>query len=94
MPLKFEKVDDVLTDQARENLMKDFRKEVNSIKHSLMDLIAIELGHKYDYNNSIDMFDILAEINTSLGEIEGTIYAYDSGYVELKQRYEQLLQSL
>lgn len=94
MPLKFEKVDDILTDEARENLMKDFAKEVNSIKHSVMDLIAIELGHKYDYNNSIDMFDILTEINASLGEIANTIYAYDTGYVELKQRYEQLLQSL
>lgn len=87
--MTFEKVDDILTDEARENLMKDFVKEVNSIKHSVMDLIAIELGHKYDYNNSIDMFDILTEINGSLGEIADVIHAYDTEYTELKLRYKQ-----
>lgn len=94
MPLEFEKIDDILTDEAREKLMGKHNKERDWIKQAVMDMVSIAQNGRWDYDNSVRMFDAVAEINDALNSMADTMYEYDISYNILLEKYNEVVQQL
>ena len=90
----FEKVDDILTDEAREKLMGKHNKERDWIKQAVMDMVAIAQNGRWDYDNSVRMFDAVAEINDALNSMADVMYEYDTSYSILLEKYNETVQNL
>lgn len=94
MPLKFEKVDDIMTDETRGELMGKHNKERDWIKQAVMDMVAIAQNGRWDYDKSVRMFDAVAEINDALNSMADTLYEYDTSYSILLEKYGEIVKQL
>lgn len=94
MSQTFEKVDDILTDETRGELMGKHNKERDWIKQAVMDMVAIAQNDRWDYDNSVRMFDAVAEINDALNSMADTMYEYDISYNILLEKYNEIVQKL
>lgn len=94
MSMEFEKIDDILTDEARKKLMGKHNKERDWIKQAVMDMVAIAQNGRWDYDNSVRMFDAVAEINDALNSMADTMYEYDISYNILLEKYNEVVQKL
>ena len=84
MSMTFEKVDDILTDQARENMIDMLTLNVDFVKSGVMELAAIARK-----SESITCFDTIVAINKQL---DGILDAYaDLGYAysTLLEKYQE-----
>lgn len=93
MPLKFEKIDDILTDERREDLMSNHRRARDRIKEVVMDLIGIALNDRYDYRKDVQTFDNVAEINDALNAMADVMYEYDTSYSLLLEKYNEAIKA-
>lgn len=85
MSQTFEKVDDVLTEDARDDMTGKFTADSDFIKAGVMGLV--ELMQKY--NNPVKAFEIIAEISQDLDDM-WEVYA-DLGYAysTLLEKYQE-----
>lgn len=89
MSLKFEKVDDILTDEARSELIGKHNKERDWIKQSVIDLIAI--ANSLGYHKALQLFDSVVEINDALNVMVDALYEYDTAYSLLLEKYQEAI---
>ena len=94
MSLKFKTVDDILTDEAREELMDKHNKERAWIKQAVMDMVAIAQNGQWDYDNSVRLFDAVAEVNEGLNSIADVMFEYSTSYSILLEKYNKIVQQL
>lgn len=94
MSMEIEKVDDILTDEARGELMGKHNKERDWIKQAVIDMVAIAQNGRWDYDNSVRMFDAVAEINDALNSMADVMYEYDISYSILLEKYNETVQNL
>lgn len=94
MAVTFEKVDDILTDKAREELMAKHNKERDWIKQAVIDMVAIAQNDRWDYDNSVRMFDAVAEVNEGLNSMADVMYEYATSYAILLEKYNEIVQQL
>jgi len=94
MAVTFEKVDDILTDKARVELMGKHNKERDWIKQAVIDMVAIAQNDRWDYDNSVRMFDAVAEVNEGLNSMADVMYEYDTSYSLLLEKYNEIVQNL
>lgn len=94
MSLKFEKVDDILTDERREELMSDHRSSRERVKEVVIDLIDVAQNGKYDYRKGTQIFDAVVEINDALNSMADALYEYDTSYDILLEKYSKNIQRL
>ena len=85
MPLKFEKVDDILTDKAREELINKHSINQEWIKTCVIDLITIANS----YNKSSQLFDSVVAMDNALNIMAGVLYEYDTAYSLLLEKYQE-----
>lgn len=88
MSIMFEKVDDILTNEAREELIYKYNKERDWIKQAVIDLIAI--ANTLGYHKALQLFDSVVDINDSLNAMTDTIYEYDTAYSTLLEKYQEV----
>lgn len=94
MSLEFEKVDDILTDERREDLMSNHRRARDRVKEVAIDLIDVAQDGKYDYRKGVQIFDDVAEINEALNAMADVMYEYDTSYSLLLEKYNEIVQNL
>ena len=91
MAIKFEKVDDILTEDARDTMTDKLTADIEFIKDGVMALVAITMKPKYNLyaNDSTKVFDTIAEISDQLDEM-WEVYA-DLGYAysTLLEKYQE-----
>ena len=91
MSQTFEKVDDILTEDARDAMTNKFTADTDFIKDGVMALVAITMKPKYSLyaNDSSKVFDTIAEISDQLDEM-WEVYA-DLGYAysTLLEKYQE-----
>jgi len=85
MPLKFEKVDDILTDKAREELINKHSINQEWIKTCVIDLITIANS----YNKSSQLFDSVVAMDNALNIMADVLYEYDTAYSLLLEKYQE-----
>lgn len=91
MSLKFEKIDDVLTENARDIMTDNISADIDEVKSGVMGLVAI-IQQTWSYvsqGDSIKCFDTIATINEQLDNI-WEVYA-DLGYAysTLLEKYQE-----
>lgn len=94
MSLEFKKVDDILTDETREELMDKHNKERAWIKQAVMDMVAIAQNGQWDYDNSVRLFDAVAEVNEGLNSIADVMFEYSTSYSILLEKYNKIVKQL
>lgn len=87
MSQTFEKVDDILTDEARNELIDKHNKERDWIKQSVIDSIAI--ANSLGYYKALQLFDSVVEINDALNVMVDALYEYDTAYSLLLEKYQE-----
>ena len=85
MSLKFEKVDDILTDKAREELINKHSINQEWIKTCVIDLITIANS----YNKSSQLFDSVVAMDNALNIMADVLYEYDTAYSLLLEKYQE-----
>lgn len=94
MSMKFEKIDDILTDERREDLMSNHRRARDRVKEVAIDLIDVAQDSKYDYRKGLQIFDDVAEISEALNAMADVMYEYDTSYSLLLEKYNEIVQNL
>ena len=94
MSMEFEKIDDILTDERREDLMSNHRRARDRVKGVAIDLIDDAQDGKYDYRKGVQIFDDVAEINDALNVMADVMYEYDTSYSLLLEKYNEIVQQL
>lgn len=91
MPLKFEKVDDILTEDARDEMTDKFTADTDCIKSGVMALVAITMKPKYNLyaNDSTKVFDTIAEISDQLDEMWEVYSDLAYSYYLLLEKYQE-----
>ena len=86
MSLKFEKVDDILTEDARDKMNDKFTADTDFIKANVMELVGL-MQKRTTY--PVKAFDIIAEISQDLDDM-WEVYA-DLGYAysTLLEKYQE-----
>lgn len=92
MPLKFEKVNDILTDERREDLMSNHRRARDRVKEVAIDLI--DVAQDSNYRKGVLIFDDVAEISEALNAMADVMYEYDTSYSLLLEKYNEIVQNL
>lgn len=85
MSLKFEMVDDILTDKAREELINKHSINQEWIKTCVIDLITIANS----YNKSSQLFDSVVAMDNALNIMADVLYEYDTAYSLLLEKYQE-----
>lgn len=85
MPLKFEKVDDILTGKAREELINKHGNNQEWIKTCVIDLITIANS----YNKGSQLFDSVVAMDNALSVMADVLYEYDAAYSLLLEKYQE-----
>ena len=86
MPLKFEKVDDVLTEDARDAMLDKFTTDSDFIKAGVMGLV--ELMQKRT-DHPIKAFEIIAEISQDLEDMWDVYSDLGYAYSTLLEKYQE-----
>lgn len=81
------KIDDILTNEAREELINKCNKERGWIKQAVIDLIAI--ANSLGYHKGLQLFDSVVDVNDSLNAMTDIIYEYDTAYSTLLEKYQE-----
>ena len=89
MPLKFEKVDDILTDKAREELINKHGNNQEWIKTCVIDLITIANS----YNKGSQLFDSVVAMDNALNAMADVMYEYDTSYSVLLEKYNEAIKA-
>ena len=86
MPMEFKKVDDILTEDARDTMTDKFTADSNFIKAGVMGLVELMQKHT---NNPVKAFEIIAEISQDLDDM-WEVYA-DLGYAysTILEKYQE-----
>lgn len=88
MSITFEKVDDILTNEAREELINKYNKERDWIKQAVIDVIAI--ANSLGYHKALQLFDSVVDVNDSLNAMTDIIYEYNTAYSTLLEKYQEV----
>lgn len=86
MPLKFEKVDDILTEKARDEMLDKFTADSDFIKAGVMGLV--ELMQKRT-NYPVKAFEIIAEISQDLEDMWEVYSDLGYAYSTLLEKYQE-----
>ena len=86
MPIKFEKVDDILTVDARDTMTDKFTADSDFIKAGVMGLV--ELMQKRT-NYSVKAFEIIAEISEDLNDMWEVYSDLGYAYSTLLEKYQE-----
>lgn len=89
MPLTFEKVDDILTEEAIYTMSKNFTKYRDQIKDTAMDLTHIT--QDYDQNENVRMFDDITAISFALDAMDDILREWKISYAALLEKYDKLV---
>ena len=89
MPLKFEKVDDILTDEAIYTMNKNFTRYSDQIKSTAMDLVY--RSQNYDYETNAQMFNDITAMSFALDAMIDTLREYQASYAALLGKYDELV---
>ena len=91
MPIKSEKVDDILTEEAIYTINKNFTGYSDQIKSTVMDLVY--RSQNYDYETDARMFDDITAISFTLDAMIDTLREYQASYVALLGKYNDLVKT-
>ena len=91
MSMEFEKVDDILTDEAIYTMNKNFTSYSDQIKSNVMDLVY--RSQDYDYNQSTRMFDDITAMSFALDAMIDTLREYQASYAALLGKYNELVKA-
>lgn len=91
MPLKFEKVDDILTEKAIESMDRNFCRYRDQIKDTAMDLTHI--AQDYDLSENVRMFDDITAIGFALDAMHDILREYQTSYTTLVEKYSSVIRA-
>lgn len=91
MAITFEKVDDILTEEAIYTMDKNFTRYSDQIKSTAMDLVY--RSQDYDYNKNGQMFDDITAMSFALDAMLDTLREYQMSYVALLEKYNELVKA-
>lgn len=91
MSQKFEKVDDILTEEAVYTMNKNFTNYSDQIKSTAMDLAY--RSQNYDYETNARMFDDITAISFALDAMIDTLREYQASYAALLGKYKELVKA-
>lgn len=91
MSIMFEKVDDILTEEAIYTMSKNFTKYSDQIKSTAMDLVY--RSQDYDYNKNSQMFDDITAMSFALDAMIDTLREYQMSYAALLEKYNELVKA-
>ena len=86
MPLKFEKVDDILTEDARDTMLDKFTTDSDFIKDGVMGLVELMQKHT---NDPVKAFEIIAEISEDLNGMWEVYSDLAYSYSLLLEKYQE-----
>lgn len=92
MALKFEKIDDVLTENARDHMTDMVSADIDEVKSSVMGLVTIIQQSKsyVSQGDSIKCFDIIATINEQLDNMWEVYAELGYAYSTLLEKYQEV----
>ena len=91
MSLTFEKVDDILTEEAVYTMNKNFTNYGDQIKSTAMDLVY--RSQNYDYETDARMFDDITAMSFALDAMNDILREYQASYAALLGKYNDLVKS-
>lgn len=86
MSLKFEMVDDILTEDARDEMIDKFTADTDFIKAGVMELV--ELMQKRT-NYPVKAFEIIAQISEDLNDMWEVYAGLGYAYSTLLEKYQE-----
>ena len=86
MSMKFEKIDDILTEDARDTMTDKFTADTDFIKAGVMGLVELMQKHT---NNPIKAFEIIAEISEDLDDMWEVYAELGYAYSTLLEKYQE-----
>lgn len=86
MSLKFEMIDDILMEDARDEMTDKFTADTDFIKAGVMGLV--ELMQKRT-NHPVKAFEIIAEINEELNDMWEVYAGLGYAYSTLLEKYQE-----
>lgn len=91
MALKFEKIDDVLTENTRDLMTDIISADIDEVKSSVMGLVTIIQRSKsyISQGDSIKCFDTIATINEQLDNIWEIYAELGCAYSTLLEKYQE-----
>lgn len=91
MALKFEKIDDVLTENARDHMTDMVSADIDEVKSSVMGLVAIiQQSKSYtSQGDSIKCFDTIATISEQLDNMWEVYAELGYAYSTLLKKYQE-----
>ena len=92
MALKFEKIDDVLTENARDLMTDNISADIDEVKSSVMGLVTIIQQSKsyVSQGDSIKCFDTIATINEQLDNMWEVYAELGYAYSTLLEKYQEV----
>lgn len=91
MSLKFEKVDDILTEKAIDIMDRNFERYHDQIKDTTMDLVY--RVQNFDCDKGPRMFDDITAISFALDAMVDTLREYRDSYAALLGKYNELVKA-
>lgn len=91
MSLKFEKIDDVLTENARDLMTDNISADIDEVKSGVMGLVAIiqQTRSYVSQGDLIKCFDTIAAINEQLDNIWEVYAELGYAYSTLLEKYQE-----
>lgn len=86
MAITFEKVDDILTEDARDTMTDKFTADTDFIKAGVMGLVELMQKHP---NNPVKAFEIIAEISEQLDDMWEVYADLGYAYFTLLEKYRE-----
>lgn len=92
MALNFKKIDDVLTENARDLMTDNISADIDEVKNSVMGLVAIVQQSKsyVSQGDSIKCFDAIATINEQLDNMWEVYAELGYAYSTLLKKYQEV----
>lgn len=92
MALKFKKIDDVLTENARDLMTDMISADIDEVKSSVMGLVTIIQRSKsyISQGDSIKCFDTIATINEQLDNMWEVYAELGYAYSTLLEKYQEV----
>lgn len=92
MSIMFEKVDDILTEEAIYTMDKNFGRYSDQIKSTAMDLVYRSQNYDYEKTDA-RMFDDITAISFALDAMIDTLREYQASYAALLGKYNDLVKA-
>lgn len=90
MALKFEKIDDVLTENARDHMTDMVSADIDEVKSSVMGLVTFALKKTYvSQSDSIKCFDTIATVSEQLDNMWEVYVELGYAYFTLLEKYQE-----